>query len=89
MLGLLQSIENKEFDDNNFKNKFLNGIKGILNTQDKLDIEKINKKIKEIDSEKKIMSKNGISESIKTCFAMINNNDHNGKTLLNLLIKAF
>ena len=64
-LGLLQSIENKEFDDNNFKNKFINGIKGILNTQDKLDTEKINKKIKEIDSEKKIMSKNGISEQCK------------------------
>ncbi|RNA43595.1 hypothetical protein BpHYR1_030991 [Brachionus plicatilis] len=75
--GLLQSIENKEFDENNFKNKFLNGIKGILKTQDK-----------EIESEKK-MFKNGISESIKTCFAMMNNNDQNGKTLLNLLIKFF
>ena len=51
--GLLQSIENKEFDDNNFKNKFLNGIKEILKTQNKLDFEKKNKKIKEIDSEKK------------------------------------
>ncbi|RNA07843.1 hypothetical protein BpHYR1_010300 [Brachionus plicatilis] len=52
--GLLQLIENKEFDENNFKNKFLNGIKGILKTQDKLDIGKINEKIREIDGEKNV-----------------------------------
>ncbi|RNA00969.1 hypothetical protein BpHYR1_048829 [Brachionus plicatilis] len=41
--GLLQSIENKEFDENNFKNKFLNGIKGILKTQDNFRKCKTNK----------------------------------------------
>ncbi|RNA14621.1 hypothetical protein BpHYR1_047377 [Brachionus plicatilis] len=86
---LLQSIENNERDKNKFKNKFLNEMKEILKNQEKLEIEKIKRVIKETEEEKKIMAKNGISDSIKTCFAMINSNDQNGKTLLNLLIKAF
>ena len=64
-------------------------MKEILKTQEKLEKEKIKKVIKETEDEKKKMAKNGISDSIKTCFAMINRNDQSGKTLLNLLIKAF
>ncbi|RNA26139.1 hypothetical protein BpHYR1_001933, partial [Brachionus plicatilis] len=69
---LLQSIENNERDENKFKNKFLNEMKEILKTQEKLEIEKIKRVIKETEEKKKIMAKNGISDSIKTCFAMIN-----------------
>ncbi|RMZ95613.1 hypothetical protein BpHYR1_053526, partial [Brachionus plicatilis] len=70
---LLQSIENNERDENKFKNKFQNEMKEILKTQENLEIEKIKRGIKETEVEKKIMAKNGISDSIKTCFAMINN----------------
>ncbi|RNA13713.1 hypothetical protein BpHYR1_053901 [Brachionus plicatilis] len=38
---------------------------------------------------KKDSKKNGISDSIKTCFSMIRNGDENGKNLLDSLIRAF
>ena len=86
---LVQSIENKQLNDNKFSNKYINEVKQVLKTQDKLEIEKIKTAINEIDEEKKNLAKNGVSDSIRTCFKMINENYHNGKNLLNLLIKAF
>ena len=56
--------------------------------EDQWEIGKIKITIKEIEDEKKKLAKNGVSDSMRR-FKKINENDHNGKNLLNLLIKAF